>query len=425
MKKTKLLICLISLLALAMATNAFAIQTNKVKVTFVAAKPATLAIAPNLVSLKSGETQVFTSDPKDQYGNSVIDGKNYPWGTITISYTAIPGTGAGTMAGNTLTATSAGTLVVRCDAQVSGITSYTLSAIAQVTVQVGPVSPTVSTVEVPANGIADGTLYTVIVTLMDAGGSKIAGKNVSVTSDRGTPPDSFSTLVQPTNAQGQAIFTIASTKSGQAKLTVVDVSDNITLISSPTITFLGGTATHLAIQAIPTLSAGTMYTVGITALDKNDNLADYNGTIDLADLTGSLSPTTVTLANGSVSVGIAMTTAITANTITAAKIGLTSAVSDPFKVDPAPPTVYSIIPGTDQEISCGDTLDFTFDFLDPFNNHVKPNSSYNSFTTGDLVLSNDSQGTFIKTGELTGQLTTTNNATENALVYGDMSVTLK
>lgn len=107
------------------------------------------------------------------------------------------------------------------------------------------VSPTVSTVtsdltELPADGKS---LVIITATLKDAGGGVVAGKTVSISSNRGSVDvvgtydgSTLSTNQQTTSdANGRAVFAARSNAPGQATFTVI--ADTVTLGTKPVITF--------------------------------------------------------------------------------------------------------------------------------------------------------------------------------------------
>lgn len=84
---------------------------------------------------------------------------------------------------------------------------------------------------------ADGTTTsTITVTLKDAYANPVAGKSVTLVSDRGGT-DTISGSPATTNASGIATFTVKSSTVGVATLTATVTTDSITLTTTPSITF--------------------------------------------------------------------------------------------------------------------------------------------------------------------------------------------
>ncbi|MFZ5516472.1 MAG: Ig-like domain-containing protein [Candidatus Zhuqueibacterota bacterium] len=114
----------------------------------------------------------------------------------------------------------------------------------QVETKASSVSAQNSTITATSPIPADGTTKsTITVTLMDAYGNKISGKALAFfTTGSGNIPTPFTEL---TNANGQAVAYLASTRAEEKTITVRDISDGIDLLSSAKITF-----TPLAAHAI-------------------------------------------------------------------------------------------------------------------------------------------------------------------------------
>jgi uncharacterized protein (TIGR03437 family) len=95
---------------------------------------------------------------------------------------------------------------------------------------VGPVSVSKSTVVAnPTTVVADNTTAsTITVTLLDANGNAVSGKNVSLTAASGTS-STITTVVGTTNASGQASFTVVDSKIETVTYTAKDTSDNLTI----------------------------------------------------------------------------------------------------------------------------------------------------------------------------------------------------
>ena len=86
---------------------------------------------------------------------------------------------------------------------------------------------------VAKNGIATSTIY---VTLRDAGGNPLAGKSVTLVSNRGAT-DTLSATSAATNVSGVAAFTVKSSTAGLSVLTATDTTDGVTLSQKASVTF--------------------------------------------------------------------------------------------------------------------------------------------------------------------------------------------
>jgi lysophospholipase L1-like esterase len=101
-----------------------------------------------------------------------------------------------------------------------------------------PASPGQSTVSaspasVPANGSSTAT---VTVTLKDSGGSPLAGKTVTLASDRGAT-DLISAASGVSNASGVVTFTVASLAEGTPVFTATVTNDSVVLTETAAVTF--------------------------------------------------------------------------------------------------------------------------------------------------------------------------------------------
>lgn len=119
----------------------------------------------------------------------------------------------------------------------------------QVTV-IGPVDPNLSSVIASPNiVIADGVAFTTVtVTLRDPLNNPVAGKTVSIATDRGV----FDTITQPvgpTGADGAAVGMISSSTLGVSTITVTDVTDGYALTAQPVVYFTQGEILELTKRA--------------------------------------------------------------------------------------------------------------------------------------------------------------------------------
>lgn len=87
----------------------------------------------------------------------------------------------------------------------------------------------------PATLPADGTTSTVKAVIKAYTGVTIPGHLVHFTSNRGA--DYFSAYDVYTNAYGEAQTSVASSEAGESKITVLDMTDGVTLTTQPTIVF--------------------------------------------------------------------------------------------------------------------------------------------------------------------------------------------
>jgi hypothetical protein len=206
--------------------------------------------------------------------------------------------------------------------------SLVLSQQATVTFTAGLPSATLSTV-VPnptASVVANGTNTSIVtVTLLDTYSNPVQNKTVTLTSSRGAT-DTISAASGASNSSGQVTFTVSSTTVGTPVLTAKDTTDNITLSTQPSVTFIAGPAANIAIfsgnyqNTIPGSATASSMVVLVTDANSNPvNNAAVNWSVNnTADTLASSSSTTG--ANGQTSNTLTFNSSATttgADTVTA------------------------------------------------------------------------------------------------------------
>ncbi len=151
---------------------------------------------------------------------------------------------------------------------ISGVTSSNNSM--SFLVVHGPVSATVSTVNAsPASVTADGTsTSTVTVTLVDAFGNPVSGKNV-VLSQPGSTSSTISSASGSSNSSGVVTFTVTDTTAEVVTYSATDTSDGTAISGTGIVTFKAGTvsATESSVSASPvSVNANGTATSTITVL---------------------------------------------------------------------------------------------------------------------------------------------------------------
>lgn len=153
-------------------------------------------------------------------------------GTGTIGGTATVNAVAGVATFGNLTMNLIGAKTVRATA-----TGLTAATSASFNITAGLTSAASSVVASPSSLFADGvTTSTVTVTLTDAGGNPLAGKNVTLTSSRGAT-DTITGSPATSDASGVATFTVTSSTAGSPNFTADCTTDTVTLSTTPTISF--------------------------------------------------------------------------------------------------------------------------------------------------------------------------------------------
>jgi hypothetical protein len=123
--------------------------------------------------------------------------------------------------------------------------------------------------------------------------------------------------------------------AGSQTLAATDTTNGSITGTSNTITVSAAAATHLAISAPGTATAGNIFGVVVTALDPFNNTAtSFNGAVSFNSTDGqALLPGSATLNNGQGSVNVTLKTAGN-QTVTATGAGLTAGVSNNVAVSP-------------------------------------------------------------------------------------------
>ena len=237
-------------------------------VTYTHGPAAKIALAESGSNV-AGNAHTLTATIQDANGNTVTSDSST---SISFAKTGGPGTVAGlgsaTAANGVATKNVTNRLAGQIDlgAQAAGLTNGTASY----TITIGPVSPAASdstVVAAPtavyANGVDTGTIT---VTLRDAGGNGVAGKNVTLAQGPGSSNVSGG---GSTNGSGVVTFSVANASVETVTYSATDTTDSITLADDATVdfTFQDGTP--------PT---NTITLVGGTRSRLTGTTLYYNGT---------------------------------------------------------------------------------------------------------------------------------------------------
>ena len=231
------------------------ISPSTATVTFEAgalsAANSTVAADPSTVTANGSGTSTITVTLKDASGTAV-HGK-------TVSLVSSRGTPPDTISPTTGVSNTSGVVTFAVSSAIAGDATFTATGdsiaipqTASVTFTPGPVAGGTSTVTAsPATATADGiATSTVTVTLMDADSNRVAGKDVSLVSDRGTPPDTILPASGNTSdANGVATFIVSSATVGAPVFTAT--GDSVPIPETATVSFvyalpLTDTIVHMA-----------------------------------------------------------------------------------------------------------------------------------------------------------------------------------
>ncbi|MCX6873842.1 MAG: Ig-like domain-containing protein [Verrucomicrobia bacterium] len=154
----------------------------------------------------------------------------------------------------------------------------------------------------PTTVASDGvTTSTITVTLRDASSNPVAGKTVTLASNRADGVDTISAASGPSSGSGVVTFTVSSSTSGPAIFTATDVSDGNLVISpsTATVTFMSGAvseanSTVTADPSAVTADGSASATITVTLKDASGT-AVQGKTVELVSSRGTppdtISPT--------------------------------------------------------------------------------------------------------------------------------------
>lgn len=200
----------------------------------------TAVAAPASVVADGATPSTITVTLLDAFGNPVPG----QWATLSSSRGA-----ADALSSSLETSDASGTASFTLQSAAAGASTLTVvvqsvatpvSLSVPVTFVAGPVSASASTVvSSPSTVSADGSSpATVTVTLLDAAGNPVPGKDVALASDRGID-DTVTPASAISDAAGAVAFTVSSTKFGAATFTAADTSDGLALAQTARVAFVG------------------------------------------------------------------------------------------------------------------------------------------------------------------------------------------
>jgi len=213
------------------------------------------------------------------------------------------------------------------------------------------------------------------VTLKDAAGNPVSGVSVTFTAPAsgasGLFTNSTSTITVTTNAAGVASAPFTANLTAGGPYTVTAAATGLTTVNF-SLSNTVGTATHFSVSAPSSATAGTSFSVTVTALDSGNNTATgYTGTVHFTSGDGAATlPANSTLTNGTGTFSATLNTAgsqtITAtDTVTSSITGTSNAitvtqVSQTINFNSLATRVYGAAPFTiSATASSGLTVSFT------------------------------------------------------------------
>ncbi len=329
--------------------------------------------------------------------------------TIITSTTGISGTFAGLPDGSTLCAND---YLFRVNYT---STSVTLTA-------VGPAPASHFLVSAPSSATA-GSALSFTITALDACNNVVPSYAGTV---HFTSSDGQSLLpADATFTGGAGTFSATLETAGPQTITVTDTVTSSITGSSSTIVVGPAAATHFAVSAPATATAGSAVSVTLTALDAFNNTATgYTGTVHFTATDGAAAlPVNSTLTNGSGTFSATLKTP-GAQTITAIDTVSSSITGNSsIAVSAASATHFAV--SAPVTATAGSPFSFTVTALDPFNNTATGYSGTVHFTSSDgaatLPLNStltNGTGTFPATLETSGSQTITATDTVSSPVTG-------
>jgi len=212
----------------------------------VDASVSTVRASPTAVLADGSSTSTVTVGLKDAIGKSV-SGKD-----VTLANTGAGPLMAAILPLSAQTTDAVGEAIFTVSSSTEGVEEFTATDVTDSNLVItqtanvefehvlGPVDITVSTVAAsPTTVVADGALTsTITVTLKDAAGFAVAGKDVTLANTSGPQmADILPVTAQTTDVNGAAIFTVSSNTAGVEEFTATDVTDTLVITQTASVTF--------------------------------------------------------------------------------------------------------------------------------------------------------------------------------------------
>ena len=228
-----------------------------------------------------------------------------------------------------------------------------------------------------------------------------------------------------TGDQGTHTFSATLVSLGSRTITATNNSPSFSVTSDPIIVSGTGVTTHFSVSAPASATAGTAFSVTITALDGTEALvASYNGTVNLTATDGqTVTPATATLVNGIATFNVTLKTTGTPSLIARDSVSPSiSGTSNSITVVAAKPQLFVVAPSP---VTAGNQFSFTVTARDQFNNLATNYTGFIQFTSTDAnddmpansQLTNGT-GNFNATLKTAGNHTITASDTVDATING-------
>ena len=199
------------------------------------------------------------------------------------------------------------------------------------------------------NNIANqtaGAIFSITITALDSAGNiATAYVGTAILSDSGgsirTTNTAFSDMTDSfSHGTWTGNVTISKTYTDDV-ITATNSADSSIKGTSNKFNISVGTAASFQFDTIANQTAGSAFSITITALDRAGNTATtYSGSVTLSDKSGSINPTTISFSNGTWTGNVTITKTYSKDTITATDSADNSVTgtSNPggFNIDPGP-----------------------------------------------------------------------------------------
>lgn len=233
-------------------------------------------------------------------------------------------------------------------------------------------------VTVPSSATA-GVAFSFTVTAQDAYDNTLTGYagTVSFTTSAG----SFSLPGSSGLTNGVGSFSATLNSSGSQTITA---TDGAVSTASGTITVNAAAASHFSVSASSPQTAGTSFSVTVTALDSSNNVATaYAGTVHITSTDGSaVLPADNSLSSGTRTFTVTLKTAGT-QTITASEVGNSSVNGNSGNINVVASTASSLTVSAPANATAGTSFSFSVTALDAYGNTATGFSGTVTFSSSD------------------------------------------
>ena len=258
---------------------------------------ASITISPVTQTLTAGNSQVYSAEGYDQYGNDL--------GPIAASY-SVNGVG---ISGNTITETQAGTYTIT--ASYDGRSDSTTLTVTVAGLDHIVISPGVRSIIAGGSQVYSATAFDAF------------GNSWSVTATYSIQSGAVGSVIgNSVSATVAGSWTVTGSFGGK--------------IATATLTVTAAGLNHFVFSSVSTQTAGTSFTITVTAVDAYENtITGYSGAPSLTVSSGTISPDVMNAFVGGVgSTSVTVTAAASGVTITASD-GSHSGTSNSFTVESA------------------------------------------------------------------------------------------